>query len=124
MTDVNPAVNRGTFLRNAAKGGIVLAGSTGVIAAVEGAWFTGHNVLGNFSWDTHCKVVAAEPGREFTFINYGPNGDAGGVWMNGESSGPPASSKRTLIFGSAERRLARTQPAEPAPMMMKSKVES
>jgi hypothetical protein len=41
MTDVNSAVNRGTFLRNAAKGGIVLAGSTGVIAAVEGVGFAG-----------------------------------------------------------------------------------
>jgi hypothetical protein len=41
-------------------------------AGKEGAWFTGHNVLGSYSWDTHCKVVAAAPGREFTFINYGP----------------------------------------------------
>jgi hypothetical protein len=41
MTEVTTAVNRGTFLRNAAKGGIVLAGSTGVVAAVEGAWFAG-----------------------------------------------------------------------------------
>jgi hypothetical protein len=39
MTEVNPAVNRGTFLRNTAKGGIVLAGSTGVIAAVQGVAF-------------------------------------------------------------------------------------
>jgi carbon monoxide dehydrogenase subunit G len=42
----------------------------------EGAWFTGHNAIGEFTWDTHCKVVAAEPGREFTFVNHGPNGDA------------------------------------------------
>jgi rubrerythrin len=41
MPDVNPAVNRGTFLRNTAKGGIVLAGSAGVIAAVEGVVFAG-----------------------------------------------------------------------------------
>jgi hypothetical protein len=41
MTEVTAAVNRGTFLRNAAKGGIVLAGSSGVIAAVEGAVFAG-----------------------------------------------------------------------------------
>ena len=41
-------------------------------AGKEGAWFTGHNVLGSFSWDTHCQVTAATPGREFTFINYGP----------------------------------------------------
>ncbi len=45
-------------------------------AGKEGAWFTGHNVIGDFSWDTRCKVVASTPGREFTFINFGPNGDA------------------------------------------------
>jgi len=45
-------------------------------AGKEGAWFTGHNVLGSHSWDTHCRVVAAVPGREFTFVNYGPAGDA------------------------------------------------
>jgi len=44
-------------------------------AGEEGAWFTGHNVVNDFSWDTHCKVVAATPGREFTWINHGPNGD-------------------------------------------------
>jgi hypothetical protein len=44
-------------------------------AGKEGAWFTGHNAIGEFTWDTHCRVVAAEPGREFTFVNYGPNGD-------------------------------------------------
>jgi len=44
-------------------------------AGKAGAWFTGHNAIGEFTWDTRCKVVAAEPGREFTFINHGPNGD-------------------------------------------------
>jgi len=44
-------------------------------AGKEGAWFTGHNVIGEFTWDTHCRVLAAEPGREFTFVNYGPSGD-------------------------------------------------
>src|SRR5439155_18375691 len=29
-------------------------------AGKEGAWFTGHNVINNFSWDTHCKVDARE----------------------------------------------------------------
>jgi len=43
--------------------------------AKEGAWFTGHNAIGEFTWDTHCKVATAEPGREFTFVNYGPNGE-------------------------------------------------
>jgi carbon monoxide dehydrogenase subunit G len=41
-----------------------------------GAWFTGHNVIGEFSWDTHCQVSVAEPGREFTFVNHGPNREA------------------------------------------------
>jgi ligand-binding SRPBCC domain-containing protein len=44
-------------------------------AGKEGAWFTGHNAIGEFTWDTHCKVVAAAPGREFTFVNHGANGD-------------------------------------------------
>jgi carbon monoxide dehydrogenase subunit G len=44
----------------------------GAQAGKEGAWFTGHNVLGSRTWDTHCKVVAAAPGREFTFVNHGP----------------------------------------------------
>ena len=44
-------------------------------AGRAGAWFTGHNVIGDVSWDTHCQVSVAEPGREFTFVNHGPNGD-------------------------------------------------
>jgi carbon monoxide dehydrogenase subunit G len=44
-------------------------------AGKEGAWFTGHNAIGEFTWDTHCKVVAAEPGRAFRFVNHGPKGD-------------------------------------------------
>jgi len=44
-------------------------------AGEVGAWFTGQNVIGDFSWDTRCKVVAATPGSEFTFINFGPPGE-------------------------------------------------
>ena len=44
-------------------------------AGKEGAWFTGHNAIGDIAWDTHCRVLAAQTGQEFTFINYGPNGD-------------------------------------------------
>src|SRR5437899_151543 len=44
--------------------------------------------------------------------------------MYGESSAPPASSNKTLARGSAESRLARTQPAEPAPIIMKSNMIS
>jgi hypothetical protein len=43
-------------------------------AGKEGAWFTGHNAIGEYTWDTHCQVIKAEPGREFTFINNGPDG--------------------------------------------------
>jgi ligand-binding SRPBCC domain-containing protein len=41
----------------------------------EGAWFTGHNAIGDITWDTHCQVAAAEPGREFTFVNHGREGE-------------------------------------------------
>jgi len=44
----------------------------GAEVGAEGAWFTGHNEIGTYSWDTHCKVVRAVPGKEFTFINHGP----------------------------------------------------
>lgn len=44
-------------------------------AGTAGAWFTGHNVIGDITWDTHCQVVVAEPDREFTFVNHGRNGD-------------------------------------------------
>ncbi|MGH9204985.1 MAG: SRPBCC family protein [Acidimicrobiales bacterium] len=44
-------------------------------AGKKGAWFTGHNAIGEFSWDTRCKVVASEPGREFSFVNFGPEGE-------------------------------------------------
>ncbi len=39
MTEVNSGLNRGRFLKNAAKGGIVLASSGGVFASVEGVAF-------------------------------------------------------------------------------------
>src|SRR5688572_24835153 len=43
-----------------------------------------------------------------------------GMWIHGERSSGPASSSSTLWRPSAVRRLARTQPAEPAPTTMKS----
>ena len=45
-------------------------------AGTVGAWFTGHNAIGDITWDTRCKVVDARPGKEFTFVNFGPNGEA------------------------------------------------
>ena len=44
-------------------------------AGEPGAWFTGHNVIGELTWDTHCEVVTAEPDQEFAFINHGRNAD-------------------------------------------------
>lgn len=38
-------------------------------------WFTGTNAIGDYTWETRCHVVAAEPGREFTFVNHGREGN-------------------------------------------------
>src|SRR5437868_116030 len=43
-----------------------------------------------------------------------------GIWISGFQSRPPASIRSTRVLGSSVSRLASTQPAEPAPMMMKS----
>jgi hypothetical protein len=44
-------------------------------AGQVGAWFTGHNAIGEVSWDTRCKVIVADPNHYFAFINFGPDGD-------------------------------------------------
>ncbi|MCY1375369.1 hypothetical protein D9M68_1007620 [compost metagenome] len=41
-----------------------------------------------------------------------------GIWISTLRSLPPNSSTSTEVPASSVRRLARTQPAEPAPMMM------
>jgi hypothetical protein len=43
-------------------------------AGKEGAWFTGRNAIGDFTWDTRCKVISAVPGQDFAFVNCGPPG--------------------------------------------------
>ena len=40
----------------------------------DGEWFTGTNDLNGSTWETRCRVVTAERGREFTFINHGLEG--------------------------------------------------
>src|SRR3954453_4415195 len=40
----------------------------------DGAWFTGTNAMGEARWETRCRVVAADPGRKFAFINHGLEG--------------------------------------------------
>lgn len=43
-------------------------------AGKVGAWFTGHNAIGELTWDTRCEVTVAEPDRAFTFVNHGGEG--------------------------------------------------
>jgi uncharacterized protein YndB with AHSA1/START domain len=40
----------------------------------DGEWFTGTNAMGESTWETRCRVVVAERGREFAFINHGLEG--------------------------------------------------
>jgi hypothetical protein len=40
----------------------------------EGEWFTGTNAMGEATWATRCRVVIADPGHEFAFINHGLEG--------------------------------------------------
>jgi hypothetical protein len=41
-----------------------------------GAVFVGHNVTAGRSWDMRCRVLVADPGREFAFATIGtPGGD-------------------------------------------------
>ena len=47
----------------------------GAADAKVGSWFTGHNKIGEFTWDTQCRVDVAEPGKAFAFTNCGANGD-------------------------------------------------
>jgi hypothetical protein len=44
-------------------------------AGKQGSSFKGHNAIGDIKWTTHCKVVVADPGREFAFVNHGQEGD-------------------------------------------------
>ena len=43
--------------------------------ADDATWFTGDNAIGEFTWSTRCRVEVAEPGREFTFVNCGQEGE-------------------------------------------------
>ena len=44
---------------------------TGGTYDADGEWFTGTNAMGESTWETRCRVVAAERGKEFAFINHG-----------------------------------------------------
>jgi Polyketide cyclase / dehydrase and lipid transport len=37
-------------------------------------WFTGTNGIGETTWETRCRVVASDRGREFAFVNLGRDG--------------------------------------------------
>ena len=43
-------------------------------ATGPGSWFTGSNAIGEFTWDTRCRVEANQPGKEFAFTNCGADG--------------------------------------------------
>ena len=45
--------------------------------ADDHTWFTGDNAIGEYTWQTRCRVVAAERGREFAFVNHGIDGQHG-----------------------------------------------
>jgi hypothetical protein len=47
---------------------------TGGVWDADGVWFTGSNTTPERSWETRCRVDVADPGREFTFTNCGPDG--------------------------------------------------
>jgi ribosome-associated toxin RatA of RatAB toxin-antitoxin module len=39
------------------------------------ASFLGTNAMGDFTWQTTCRIDVAERGKEFTFVNRGQSGD-------------------------------------------------
>lgn len=41
--------------------------------AEVGAWFTGHNEIGERTWETRSQVIVADRGREFAFMVGGRN---------------------------------------------------
>jgi hypothetical protein len=47
---------------------------TGAVWDDDGEWFTGSNAMGESTWDTRCRVVVSDRGREFAFINHGLEG--------------------------------------------------
>lgn len=42
--------------------------------ADDPTWFSGRNAIGEATWETRCRVVAADRGREFAFVNHGLDG--------------------------------------------------
>jgi hypothetical protein len=53
------------------------------------AWFTGRNETDDRTWETHCKVIAAHPGREFAFA-------VGGSWTRWGYTFSPESGGTTV----------------------------
>jgi hypothetical protein len=38
-------------------------------------WFTGTNAIGDYTWETRCRVDQAERGKAFVFVNHGRSGN-------------------------------------------------
>jgi len=75
-------------------------------AGTTGATFTGDNAIGDVTWTTHCRVVTAEPGKEFTFINRGQDGKADlvrwGYTLEPEGSGTKVTETWQVLPGYPE----------------------
>ena len=41
----------------------------------DGDWFTGTNAIGDYTWETRCRVDRAERGEAFVFVNHGVAGN-------------------------------------------------
>jgi hypothetical protein len=39
------------------------------------AWFTGTNAIGDYTWETRCRVRRADRGEAFVFVNHGETGN-------------------------------------------------
>lgn len=61
----------------------------------DGEWFTGTNELNGSTWDTRCRVEAAERGRRFVFVNHGLEGTVGMVRWGFELT--PLDAGRTAV---------------------------
>jgi Polyketide cyclase / dehydrase and lipid transport len=59
------------------------------------SWFTGTNTTPERTWQTKCRVDVAEPGKEFTFVNCGMEGDVELVRWSYTFAGKPAGTEVT-----------------------------
>ena len=72
-----------------------------------GAWFTGHNEQPERTWDTRCEVIAADPGREFTFVVGGAESPSrAGATRSRRSTAAPSSTESWQVMPALVARFA------------------